>query len=69
LHVLIPRGILTADRARFLAEVIANPDDDAPRLIFADWIEDNGDPERATCSRAPIDWAGYQPEKIFPVTV
>jgi uncharacterized protein (TIGR02996 family) len=27
--------------------ILANPDDDAPRLIFADWLDENGDPERA----------------------
>ncbi len=27
----------------FLAEIIANPDDDTPRLIYADWLEDQGD--------------------------
>jgi uncharacterized protein (TIGR02996 family) len=31
----------------FLKAICANPDDDGPRLIFTDWLEDNGDPERA----------------------
>jgi uncharacterized protein (TIGR02996 family) len=31
----------------FVRDVAANPEDDAPRLIFADWLEDNGDPDRA----------------------
>jgi uncharacterized protein (TIGR02996 family) len=31
----------------FLEDVIAHPDDDAPRLVFADWLEDHGDAERA----------------------
>jgi uncharacterized protein (TIGR02996 family) len=31
----------------FLADVIANPDDDTPRLVFTDWLEENGDPVRA----------------------
>jgi uncharacterized protein (TIGR02996 family) len=34
-------------RGSFLADVQANPGDDAPRLIYADWLEENGDPERA----------------------
>jgi uncharacterized protein (TIGR02996 family) len=29
------------------AAVLASPDDDLPRLVFADWYEENGDPERA----------------------
>jgi uncharacterized protein (TIGR02996 family) len=31
----------------FLADILEHPADDAPRLIFADWLEENGDPERA----------------------
>jgi len=30
--------------APFLAEIAANFDDDTPRLIFADWLEEQGDP-------------------------
>jgi len=31
----------------FLAAVIADPDSDVPRLIYADWLEENGDDARA----------------------
>ena len=41
--------------AAFLRDVIENPDDDAPRLIFADWLEDHGDPERAEFIRLQIE--------------
>ena len=34
-------------REAFLAEILATPDDDAPRMVYADWLEDNGDPQRA----------------------
>jgi uncharacterized protein (TIGR02996 family) len=27
-----------------LAEILANPDDDLPRLVHADWLEEHGDP-------------------------
>jgi uncharacterized protein (TIGR02996 family) len=27
-----------------LAEIVENPDDDMPRLIYADWLEERGDP-------------------------
>jgi uncharacterized protein (TIGR02996 family) len=30
-----------------LAGIIANAEDDAPRLVYADWLEENGDPDRA----------------------
>jgi len=36
-----------ADGAGLLAAIIANPADDVPRLIYADWMEDNGHTARA----------------------
>ena len=30
-----------SDEAAFLAAIIANPDDDLPRLVFADWMDEN----------------------------
>ena len=35
------------ERAELLRTVIESPDDDAPRLVFADWVEEHGEPERA----------------------
>jgi uncharacterized protein (TIGR02996 family) len=40
-----------------LSAVCERPDDDAPRLVFADWLEDNGDPQRAEFIRAQIELA------------
>jgi uncharacterized protein (TIGR02996 family) len=31
----------------FLQAVLDHPDDDGPRLVFADWLDDHGRPERA----------------------
>lgn len=28
----------------FLAEILARPEEDAPRLVYADWLEEQGDP-------------------------
>ena len=28
----------------FLADIRDHPDDDTPRLIYADWLEERGDP-------------------------
>lgn len=43
----------------FLAEIRAHPDDDEPRLIYADWLEEQGDPRgefiRLSCERANLD--------------
>jgi uncharacterized protein (TIGR02996 family) len=38
----------------FLEDIREHPDDDAPRLIFADWLEDNGESDRAEFIRARI---------------
>lgn len=33
-----------SERDAFLAAIRANPDDDLPRLVFADWLDERGDP-------------------------
>jgi anti-anti-sigma factor len=33
-----------AHEAAFLDDIVSSPDEDAPRLIFADWLEDRGRP-------------------------
>jgi uncharacterized protein (TIGR02996 family) len=43
-----------------LKDILANPDDDAPRLAYADWLKKNGDPDRAElirvqCKRAQLE--------------
>src|SRR5690242_2380486 len=40
--------------ADLLAAIDASPDDDAPRLAHADWLEANGDPERAAYVRRSL---------------
>lgn len=34
---------LEATRQAFIDDIIAHPDDDTPRLIFADWLKDQGE--------------------------
>jgi uncharacterized protein (TIGR02996 family) len=36
----------------FLADICEHPDDDAPRLVYADWLEEHGDQGRADFIRA-----------------
>jgi uncharacterized protein (TIGR02996 family) len=36
-----------ADHAGLLAEIIAHPEDDVPRLVCADWLEEHGESEHA----------------------
>lgn len=40
-----------------LAAVLTNPDDDAPRLVYADWLQEHGQPERAEFIRVQIEKA------------
>jgi len=46
-----------SDRDAFLAAIHDAPDDDAPRLVFADWLEENGEPDRAEFMRVQIEMA------------
>jgi uncharacterized protein (TIGR02996 family) len=36
---------MNADREAFVREIAEHPGDDAPRLIFADWLEERDDPQ------------------------
>ncbi len=44
----------SADERAFLANITADPDDDLRRLVFADWLEEHGQGERATFIRARV---------------
>ena len=48
--------------------ILANPEDDAPRLVYADWIDEHGQPERAefigvqcAMARIPAHTARWRP--------
>src|SRR4029078_7312845 len=41
-------------REALLRAVRENPHDDTPRLVFADWLQENGDEERAEFIRAQV---------------
>jgi uncharacterized protein (TIGR02996 family) len=51
-----PDDAMTPDDS-FLQAIIESPDDDTPRLVYADWLEDNGLPERAEFIRVQIELA------------
>src|SRR5690348_9304066 len=49
----------------FLRSILADPDSDTPRLVYADWLEEQGNPRgtfiRLQCARAKLtrhdaDW-------------
>lgn len=52
---------MTADRAALVAGILANPDDDTPRLVAADWFEENGDSARAEFIRVQVNRARLSP--------
>jgi uncharacterized protein (TIGR02996 family) len=41
----------------FVFDICANPDDDGLRLIYADWLQENGQPQRAEFIRVQIELA------------
>jgi len=47
-----------SDHAEFLGEILANPDDVTARLVYADWLEERGDPRsefiRVQCRLAEL---------------
>lgn len=59
------------DRRAFIGAIRANPEDDAPRLVYADWLDEYGEPERAEFIRTQIWLAkhvGKQPERPGYIT-
>jgi uncharacterized protein (TIGR02996 family) len=45
------------DHAAFLAAIVAAPDDDLPRLVLADWLDEHGQPARAEFIRVQCEIA------------
>src|SRR5262249_18512875 len=60
-----PRDERTMDEQRFIDEVFADPDSHEARLVYADWLEEHGQEDRAALIRAEIDYEnshGYSSE-------
>jgi uncharacterized protein (TIGR02996 family) len=45
------------EREGFLRTIFATPEDDAPRLVFADWLDEHGFPDHATLIRIQCELA------------
>src|SRR5262249_52273565 len=45
------------ERYRLIRAIEAEPDDDLPRLVFADWLEEHGDEARARFIRLQCRWS------------
>ena len=56
------------DSEPFLQEILAAPDDDGPRLVYADWLEEHSDPRgefiRIQCELAQLP---VQPSRLDPL--
>jgi uncharacterized protein (TIGR02996 family) len=46
-----------SDATALLAAIREAPDDDAPRLVYADWLDEHGQPERAEFIRVQCELA------------
>lgn len=56
-----------SDRDALLAAIRAQPDEDTPRLMFADWLQENGENERAEFIRTQVELARTPPWEPFAV--
>jgi uncharacterized protein (TIGR02996 family) len=45
---------MTADRAALVAHVLSKPEDSAPLLVFADFVQEQGDEKLAAAIRAKV---------------
>src|SRR5437763_2940721 len=55
-----------SDEAALLAAIRANPDEDTPRLVYADWLDEQGgasNTDRAEYIRLEIQFARDHPER------
>jgi uncharacterized protein (TIGR02996 family) len=48
------RAAIPADQEALLRAIGASQDDDTPRLVYADWLDEHGDPEQAAFIRESI---------------
>src|SRR3954463_13846563 len=46
-----------SQRAAFRQAILDDPDDDAPRLVYADWLDDHGEHDRAEFIRVQVERA------------
>ena len=55
--------MLATDEAAFLQSIADRPDDDAPRLVFADWLDERGESGRAEFIRVQCELASSKLDK------
>ena len=59
-HVLLGESPPMTPEQAFTQAIIETPDDDTPRLVFADYLEEHGDEEQAEFIRVQIELAKYK---------
>jgi uncharacterized protein (TIGR02996 family) len=52
---------LPTEQAALLRAIVAEPDEDTPRLVYADWLEESGDTEQAQFIRGSVELARLDP--------
>jgi uncharacterized protein (TIGR02996 family) len=52
---------MNPDERTFLNAICAQPEDDTARLVFADWLAENGDPDRGEFIRCDVELARTPP--------
>jgi uncharacterized protein (TIGR02996 family) len=57
--------VIATEGDALLADILANPADDGLRLIYADWLEEQGQGERAEFVRLGVANEGEQPHNTF----
>jgi uncharacterized protein (TIGR02996 family) len=62
------RPVTSAEESAFLQAITDEPDDDLPRLVYADWLDERGDPFgefiRLQCERARMEPDGSGDERL-----
>ncbi len=52
------------EQAAFIRAICTDPDDDTARLVYADWLDEHGEPERAEFIRVQVKLAGLERQKV-----
>lgn len=50
-----------SDRTALMAAIISQPDEDTPRLMLADWLQENGEADRGEFIRLQVEGARAEP--------
>lgn len=54
------------DGDALFAAILADPDEDTPRLAYADWLQEDGEHDRAEFIRVQVELARFTPNESVP---